>query len=258
MKQVGTISPLKTELIKGFSLVALPLLVLLICIGSIPMTWQQQAAFGALMLGAALVISRTHSGRLGTLVLVMLSMCATARYGIWRIESLQRYFTSPWQTVDGWNALFMVLLLAAELYSFLILYLGYLQTIAPLRRPLLLMPSDTEQWPSVDLMIPTYNEPLDVVRYTVLAAKQMDWPSDKLNIWLLDDGERDEFRAFAEEAGVGYVARPEHAHAKAGNINYALKRTSGDLVAIFDCDHVPTRSFLQVTAGWFLRDARLA
>ena len=29
-------------------------------------------------------------------------------------------------------------------------------------------------------------------------------------------------------------------------------------VAIFDCDHVPTRSFLQVTMGWFVRDQKLA
>ena len=29
-------------------------------------------------------------------------------------------------------------------------------------------------------------------------------------------------------------------------------------VAIFDCDHVPTRSFLQMTMGWLLRDPKLA
>ncbi len=258
MRNVEETSIIKNELIKGFKWVALPLLVLLVCVGSISMTWQQQAAFGALMVGGALVASRMIGGRVGTLMLVMLSMCATARYGFWRIESMHRYFNSPWQVVDGWNAVFMLLLLAAELYSFLILYLGYMQTIAPLRRPLLLLPPDTIHWPSVDLMIPTFNEPLDVVRYTVLAAKQLDWPSEKLAIWLLDDGERDEFRAFAEEAGVGYIARTEHTHAKAGNINYALNRTSAELVAIFDCDHVPTRSFLQVTTGWFLRDPRLA
>ena len=151
------------------------------------------------MVGAALMISRAHSGRLGTLVLVMLSMCATARYGIWRMETLHRYFTSPWQAVDGWNALFMLLLLAAELYSFSILYLGYMQTIAPLRRPMLQMPTDVEQWPSVDLMVPTFNEPLDVVRYTILAAKQLDWPADKLHIWLLDDGNRDDFSKMKRE-----------------------------------------------------------
>lgn len=258
MREVDAFTPGNTPRIKHFRWVVLPLLLLLGCVGYLPMTWQQQSLFGALMVGMAFVISRTHIGRIGTLVLVMLSMAATARYAVWRVESLRRHFTSPWQTVDGWNALFMVLLLAAELYSFLILYLGYMQTIAPLRRPPLPLPADSAEWPSVDLMIPTYNEPLEVVRYTVLAAKQLDWPADKLRILLLDDGDREEFRAFAQEASVEYVARHEHSHAKAGNINYSLERTSGDLVAIFDCDHVPTRSFLQMTAGWFLRDAKLA
>ncbi|MFL5272862.1 MAG: UDP-forming cellulose synthase catalytic subunit, partial [Anaeromyxobacteraceae bacterium] len=106
--------------------------------------------------------------------------------------------------------------------------------------------------------IPTYNEPLEVVRATVLAAMALDWPADRLHVHLLDDGRREAFRAFAAEAGVGYIVRKDNAHAKAGNLNHALRVTDGELVAIFDCDHVPTRSFLQVTTGAFLADARLA
>ncbi|MDF4981200.1 glycosyltransferase family 2 protein, partial [Vibrio parahaemolyticus] len=44
----------------------------------------------------------------------------------------------------------------------------------------------------------------------------------------------------------------------AGNINYALKQTSGEFVAIFDCDHIPTRAFFQLTMGMFLKDPKLA
>ena len=111
-----------------------------------------------------------------------------------------------------------------------------------------------DNWPEVDLLIPTYNEPLNVVRYTALAAMNIDWPADKLNVYILDDGKREEFRAFAEEAGIGYMTRDDNAHAKAGNINRALERLDAPFVAIFDSDHVPTRSFLQVTMGWFVRD----
>src|SRR5262249_632574 len=49
----------------------------------------------------------------------------------------------------------------------------------------------------------------------------------------------------------------DNAHAKAGNINFALQQTQGEYVAIFDSDHVPTSSFLQATLGWFLRDRQL-
>ena len=46
--------------------------------------------------------------------------------------------------------------------------------------------------------------------------------------------------------GVGYITRDNNRHAKAGNINHALQLTDGEFIAMFDCDHVPTRSFLQI------------
>ncbi|HEX8811060.1 MAG TPA: glycosyltransferase family 2 protein, partial [Terracidiphilus sp.] len=54
--------------------------------------------------------------------------------------------------------------------------------------------------------------------------------------------------------GVGYVTRTDNKHAKAGNINAALKKMDAPYVAIFDCDFIPTRSFLQMTMGWFSKD----
>src|SRR5260370_38273215 len=53
------------------------------------------------------------------------------------------------------------------------------------------------------------------------------------------------------------MTRDDNQHAKAGNINSALPRLDAPYVAIFDCDHVPTPSFLQITLGWFLRDTKL-
>jgi len=86
----------------------------------------------------------------------------------------------------------------------------------------------------------------------------MDWPAEKLHVYILDDGRRPEFEQFAFEADIGYKIRPDNKHAKAGNINTALKSMNSPFVAIFDCDHVPTRSFLQMTMGWFQRDRKLA
>src|SRR5262249_22023082 len=97
----------------------------------------------------------------------------------------------------------------------------------------------------------------DVVRATVLAALALDYPADKFTVMVLDDGRRKEFREWAEHVGARYMTRDNNAHAKAGNINAALAKTDSDLVAIFDCDHVPTKSFLRMTVGWFLRDRKL-
>ena len=229
-----------------FPLIAIPFSVLLIgFIALLPMTWQQQAVFGVLFIFSAWLLHRLRGGRAVTLCIALFSLCATARYAYWRGNTFYEYLLSPWQHVSSVNAFFMLLLLGAESYSFLILVLGFTQTIMPLRRPVKPLPQDRSVWPTVDILIPTFNEPLEIVRYTVLAAQEMDWPRDRFTVTILDDGERKEFEAFAEEAGVGYIARTEHSGAKAGNINNAIEQTIGEYVAIFDCecDHIPTRSF---------------
>jgi cellulose synthase (UDP-forming) len=220
-----------------------------------PLDLRAQAILGATLFGFALLLGRGprtgRGGRFVTLALVALSVTVSSRYVFWRITAT----LSGELTVD---ALLGFVLLGAELYSFVVMLLGYFQLLEPLRRKPVPLPADQGQWPSVDVYIPSYNEPLEVVRATVLAARSMDWPADKLNVYLLDDGRRPEFRAFAAEAGVSYLVRPDNKHAKAGNLNHALTRTRGELIAIFDCDHVPTRSFLQMTVGMLVRDPRLA
>jgi cellulose synthase (UDP-forming) len=183
--------------------------------------------------------------------MVMFSISATSRYVFWRIA----YTINTDSTTD---LIFALMLVGAEIYAWIVLLLGYLQTAWPLKRKPVILPEDTSTWPTVDLFIPSYNEDLAVVKPTVLAALGIDWPRDKLNIVILDDGRRPEFAAFAKEVGVQCFTRPDNNHAKAGNINAALKRTTGEFVAIFDCDHMPTRSFLQYTMGWFLVDPKLA
>ncbi|WP_293779036.1 UDP-forming cellulose synthase catalytic subunit [uncultured Oxalicibacterium sp.] len=215
-----------------------------------PFSLQGQALFLLALWTAAMFIRRIP-GNMSKLILIGLSLFASFRYAWWRITSTLNLDT-------GWEIFFSTLLLMAEIYTWLILLFGYIQTAWPLKRPSVALPTDVSTYPTVDIYIPTYNEPLAVVKPTVLAAKGMDWPQDKLRIFLLDDGRRPAFRAFAEEAGVEYIVRDNNRHAKAGNLNNALKITHGDFIAIFDCDHLPTRSFLHESIGWFERDPQCA
>ncbi len=219
--------------------------------------WPQQALVGLLTVAFAVSICRLPKTESITLIMIGASLLATCRYAVWRCRTVYEAVTNPNQNIGGWDLFFMLLLLGAEVYAFVILFLGYIQTARPLRRGSAPLPQDPSAWPDVDVLIPTYNEPLSVVRSTAFAAANVDYPHEKLHVYILDDGRREEFRAFAEQLGIGYITRKDNRHAKAGNINNALAQLSSPLVAIFDCDHVPTRSFLQVTAGWFLRDAKL-
>jgi cellulose synthase (UDP-forming) len=231
--------------------------IFLIVGGILELTWPQQAVLGLLVVLLAIWMDRSSTSYLVTLTLMLMSCFSTFRYGYWRVATVIKFFADPGTSWTALDAFFIWLLVGAECYAFAILALGFMQTLWPLRRVPVPLPEDPDLWPEVDLLIPSYNEPLNVVRYTALAAMNIDWPADKLNVYILDDGKRDEFRSFAEEAGIGYMTRDDNAHAKAGNINRALQRLDAPFVAIFDSDHVPTRSFLQLTMGWFGRDPKL-
>ena len=217
---------------------------------TVPLELEQQIVFAVACFGLALALN-TAAGRLATLAMMVLSITASLRYMYWRLTSTLGFENF----IDAFFGFGLVL---AEFYALLVLLLGYFQTAWPLGRKPAPMPPDPALWPAVDIFIPTYNEPLDVVRQTVYSAVGMDWPADKFKVFVLDDGRRPEFKAFCEEVGVGYITRDNNSHAKAGNINHALTLTDGEYVAIFDCDHIPTRSFLQICMGWFLRDPKLA
>ena len=216
---------------------------------SVPLDLQGQILFSLGSFGAALLLSKTP-GRLSTLAMIVLSISASSRYIYWRFTDTIG-FTHWMDAALGYG------LVLAELYAFAVLLIGYFQTAWPLQRRPVPMPTDVSTWPSVDVFIPTYNEPLEVVRQTVFSAMSLDWPKDRLHVYVLDDGRRTEFREFCEELGVGYLIRDNNHHAKAGNINAALKVTHSEYIAIFDCDHIPTRSFLQVCMGWFFKDTNL-
>jgi cellulose synthase (UDP-forming) len=101
---------------------------------------------------------------------------------------------------------------------------------------------------SVDVFIPSYNEPLDMLRRTLLAATRMEYPHQT---WLLDDGNRPEARTLADSLGCRYLARERNTDAKAGNLNNALRHSEAELLGVFDADHAPARDFLTRTLGYF-------
>lgn len=104
---------------------------------------------------------------------------------------------------------------------------------------------------SVDVFIPVYGEPIEEITETALAAKAI---YGKHTTYILDDGKSDAVKAMAKEIGVEYIRRPVNDHAKAGNINYALKHTTGDYFVILDADFVADAHFITETIPFFEND----
>jgi cellulose synthase (UDP-forming) len=199
---------------------------------------------------------------------VLISVFINVRYLYWRTtETL--VCEGPLDTMGT------VLLYGAELYALSLHFMGIFANIWPQETKIMPLPEDTSLYPSVDILIPTYNESVEIVKITTIAALHIDYPKDKLHIHILDDGatvakrnnpdtspdawaRHYDLRRMAKELGVNYITRERNLKAKAGNLNHALNHTCSDLVLVLDCDHVPAKDILKNTAGWFLKDEKLA
>jgi cellulose synthase (UDP-forming) len=177
--------------------------------------------------------------------LVSIGLILEIRYLTWR--GLSTLVLSP-SSIAMSLALF-----AAEVYGLVQLLLFYFQVARPTNPRASL--GDLTYFPTVDVFIPTYDEPLEVISRTAACCLRMVYP--KKTVYVLDDGRRAEVATLAERLGCRYLSRPRNINAKAGNINNALAQTEGELVVMFDADHAPVQTFLQETIGFF-RDPRVA
>ncbi len=137
-------------------------------------------------------------------------------------------------------------LLVLEIHAFLGLALFTFSLWDVDRRPATYDVSDPGG--RVAVLIPTYNEGVEVLMPTIAAAVVMHVSHET---WVLDDGDRPEVARLADELGARYLARPTHEHAKAGNLNHALGIIDADLIAVLDADHVASPDFLVRTLGYF-------
>jgi cellulose synthase (UDP-forming) len=250
----------------AFGAVALLLFGLLL---ALPISGEAQLAFALPALAVMVLIDRLNLGGVARPIFLTLGFALIARYIVWRATS-----TLP-PTSDTLNFLASAVVFAAELFCFATFTLGLFAVLRPIQRPRAPQLTAAAS-PTVDVFVPSYNEPVAIVASTLAAAKAMTYPQDKLTVHLLDDGATDErlnsadpevsaaaeerrqqLIAVCDDLGVVYHTREANTQAKAGNLNAGLASTGGELVVVFDADHAPTRDFLQETVGFFRGDDRL-
>ena len=202
-----------------------------------------------LVLGITLICRAVITGTPPLWLKILLSLVASflnIRYMYWRVtETL---------VLDWYNGPISLALFIMELIAIVNVTLLNYQTLIPTNHS---PKADLGQQrirngqytPSVDVFIPTYNEPEFVLRRTVVGCQAMRYPNKE--VWLLDDGKRPEIAKLAEELGCKYLTRPDSSHAKAGNLNNGLKYAKGDIVVVFDADFIPLENFLERTIGFF-------
>ncbi len=136
------------------------------------------------------------------------------------------------------------------------LYLVYLFRTKP---PVKVDVIQAETWkPSVTVQLPIFNE-ATVVERLIDATAQMDWPRDRFEIQVLDDSTdltQELARACVEKwkskgISIHYVHRENRTGYKAGALANGMKSSTGEFLAIFDADFIPTKDFLQRTIPEF-------
>lgn len=201
--------------------------------------------------------------------MALLIVFTSTRYMIWRVTETMPT-DSPLSILGG------IFLLGAETYGYILLLLSTFLSVDVYKRAPRPAPVSPEACPTVDILIPSYNEPDDLLEVTLTAALNVNYPAGRVNVYLLDDGgtvgkrnQADPQKAAEAQArfehlqevcarlGARYLTREKNDHAKAGNINAALKHTDGDLVLILDADHVPSTDILTRTVGYFVEDPKL-
>src|SRR5512146_3011757 len=200
-------------------------------------------------------------GRLRTFAFQSLAVCAIA-LGAW-------YLAWRWSASINPRALaFSVVVAAAETFAFVgaaLFFLSIWRIEDPPGRPpprtandVLDEPLDEDRPLRVDVLLATLDEPVELVRASVRAAKALVYPHPlALRVLVLDEGRRAAMREMALEEDVEYCARPDNRGFKAGNLAFGLEHTDGDLFVVCDADTRLLPAFLEETLGYF-RDRRVA
>ncbi len=186
-------------------------------------------------------------------LIVGILIVLTLRYVIWRtLATLNLTNTLDGVFSIGLFFLEMLMLFSSTIQLFLMLNVKNRQHEADEKSVAV---TDGSFTPSVDILVPTYNEPVFILRRTIIGCQALNY--ENKTIYLLDDTRRPEMKELAAELGCEYIARLDHHHAKAGNLNHAIAKTHGELIVVFDADFVPTQNFLIRTVGFF-QDSEVA
>lgn len=170
-------------------------------------------------------------------IAAVLGILGGAVYLFWRSGHLAEL------GVPGW------LFVTAESVNYLVFVLTVVLIWRPRwRRP----PADPTS--TLDVFVTVCGEDVDMVEATLIGALDIEYPH---NTYVLNDGriaDRSNWReieALCRRLGVPCFTRTSGSKGKAGNLNFALPLTSGEVVVVIDADHLARPDLADFVLGWF-------
>ncbi|MDN5367148.1 MAG: poly-beta,6-N-acetyl-D-glucosamine synthase, partial [Candidatus Diapherotrites archaeon] len=111
-----------------------------------------------------------------------------------------------------------------------------------------------EKLPTVSIVVPAYNEGENIGE-TIESLLRLNYPKDKMEIIVVDDGSTDNTYDVAKryEGETVRVIRKENG-GKSSALNMGIKHARGEIIACMDADSVATPDSLRVLVEYILEE----
>src|SRR3989338_5000438 len=101
----------------------------------------------------------------------------------------------------------------------------------------------------ISIVIPAYNKE-GVIAQTINSVQGQDYPSDKIQLIVVDDGSSDKTYDIAKSFKNIEIYKKENG-GKASALNYGIKKAGGDLIVILDADTCLSSNLLRKAVSYF-------
>ena len=185
-------------------------------------------------------------------ILYFLSILLTIGYIIYRI-----FFTLPTK-LGIVSMIFAIIVLFVEIWESIDFFIYFLNILSVnIKTPKIPKLENNTVYPDIDIFIATYNEGQNILKRTIDACLNLEYPEkEKLHIYICDDGNRREIENLAKSMAINYISRSSNKDSKAGNYNNAVSKTNSPYIATFDADMAPTPDFLMKTLPFFIKNSK--
>jgi cellulose synthase/poly-beta-1,6-N-acetylglucosamine synthase-like glycosyltransferase len=142
-------------------------------------------------------------------------------------------------------------------YQFILTVFGYINYVRSIKEKRELDKCSFE-YPSCSILIPAHNEE-KVIAATIESLLKLEYPKDKLQIIVINDGSKDATKSIIEQYAVKDarvqlfdIPKGEGGKGKSRTLNLGIKQAKGDVIAIYDADNTPDKDSLRYLVAQLL------